>query len=74
MIPIQAYNGIRWRGVRSACYCLQSEFDPTDGSHLRTLLYDIEADPLQSIDVSATLQQVYRQHLAVEHVWFSGDG
>ncbi len=74
MIPIQAYNGIRWRGVRSARYCLQSEFDPSDGSHLRTMFYDIKADPLESIDVSATVPDVYREHLAVEHVWFSGDG
>jgi arylsulfatase A-like enzyme len=74
MIPIQAYNGIRWRGVRSARHCLQSEFDPSDGSHLRTMLYHVEADPLESIDVSATMPDVYREHLAVEHVWFSGDG
>ena len=24
--------------------------------------------------MSATRQAVYRDHLAVEHVWFSGDG
>ena len=74
MIPIQTDNGIHWRGVRSAGYCLQSEFDSNDGSHLRTLLYDIKADPLESIDVSASLPEVYREHLALEHVWFSGDG
>jgi arylsulfatase A-like enzyme len=74
MIPIQAYNGIRWRGVRSAEYCLQSEFDPADGSHLRTLLYDIENDPLESIDVSADLPEVFREHHMVEQLWFSRRG
>jgi arylsulfatase A-like enzyme len=74
MIPIQAHNGIQWRGVRSAKYCLQSEYNPRDGSHLRTMLYDIEEDPLEAVDVSASLSEVYRELLGVEEAWFSQDG
>ena len=71
MLPIQAYTGIRWRGVRSAKYCLQSEYNPADGEHLRTLLYDLGNDPLETVDVSESLPEVLGDHHRIEQVWFS---
>ena len=71
MLPLQAYNGIRWRGVRSAKYCLQSEYDPAGGEHLRTLLYDLANDPLETVDVSASVPDVFLDHRRIEQVWFS---
>ncbi len=74
MIPIQVYEGLRWRGVRSADYCMQSQFDPTDGRRLRTLLYDLRTDPLEQIDVSASLPDVLRRHRKLNDEWFSQGG
>jgi arylsulfatase A-like enzyme len=74
MIPLQVYEGVRWRGVRSADYCLQSQFNPTDGRRLRTLLYDLRTDPLEQTDVSAGLPDVVRRHRQLEQDWFSQGG
>jgi hypothetical protein len=38
------------------------------------MLYDIEEDPLEAVDVSASLSEVYRELLGVEEAWFSQDG
>ena len=69
MIPIQAYTGLRWRGVRSADFCLQSELDPRNGMR-RTLLYDLRSDPNESTDVSADYPHVLKEHLELERAWF----
>jgi arylsulfatase A-like enzyme len=70
MIPIQAYGGALWRGVRSADYCLQSLFDPETGRRLQSTLYDVGRDPQESVDVSGLLPLVHREHLAQERAWF----
>jgi arylsulfatase A-like enzyme len=74
MIPLQAYGGARWRGVRSADYCLQSRFDPKTGSRLGSQLYDLDRDPRESEDVSDLLPHVLREHLAIERAWFEQSG
>ena len=70
MIPIQSYAGRRWRGVRSADFCLQSEFDSDTGRRLRTLLYDRKTDPLESTDVTARYPRVLDSLLETEQAWF----
>jgi arylsulfatase A-like enzyme len=70
MIPLQTYAGTRWRGVRSADYCLQSLFDPKTGRHLGSRLYDVARDPGETVDVSDGLPRVLREHLELERAWF----
>ena len=74
MIPLQTYGGTRWRGVRSADYCLQSRFDPQTGNRLGSQLYDLDRDPRESQDVSDLLPQVLREHLEIERAWFEQSG
>jgi arylsulfatase A-like enzyme len=74
MIPLQTYGGTRWRGVRSADYCLQSLFDPETGTRLGSRLYDLDRDPKESQDVSGLLRQVLREHLEIERAWFDHSG
>jgi arylsulfatase A-like enzyme len=70
MVPLQAYMGTRWRGVRSARWSLQSEFDPADGQRLRTMLYDMINDPRETSDVSAAQPDVLEVHMQLEEAWF----
>ncbi|MHC4765596.1 MAG: sulfatase [Planctomycetota bacterium] len=70
MVPLQTYGGTRWRGVRSADYCLQSLFDPQTGRHLGSQLYDVVHDPGETVDVSDRLPRVLQEHLEMERAWF----
>ena len=74
MIPLQAYGGTRWRGVRSADYCLQSRLDPQTGNRLGSQLYDLDRDPRESQDVSDLLPRVLQEHLEIERAWFEQSG
>ena len=53
LLPIQAYNGAVWRGVRSNRFCLQSRFDPKSGRRLKSFLFDVTTDPKETTDVAA---------------------
>jgi arylsulfatase A-like enzyme len=70
MIPLQTYEGTRWRGLRSADYCLQSLFDPETGAWLGSRLYDLAHDPGETTDVSELVPGVFRKHLELERAWF----
>ncbi|MHC4080382.1 MAG: sulfatase [Planctomycetota bacterium] len=74
MIPLQAYGGDRWRGVRSADFCLQSLFDPQTGRYLGSQLYDLDHDPNETVDASDRLPRVFQDHLALQRAWFEQAG
>jgi arylsulfatase A-like enzyme len=74
MIPLQAYGGNQWRGVRSADFCLQSLYDPQTGRHVGSQLYDLDLDPKETADASARLPRVFQDHLALERAWFEQAG
>jgi hypothetical protein len=74
MIPLQTYGGTRWRGVRSADYCLQSLYDPETGNRLTSMLYDLDTDPRESNDVAGLLPEVLREHRTLERAWFEQSG
>jgi arylsulfatase A-like enzyme len=69
LIPIQAYRGDIWRGVRSAGYSLQTGFKK-DGTHLFSLLYDLRADPKESTDVADQHPDLMRLLVGFEKSWF----
>lgn len=69
-IPIQVYDGGRWRGVRAGHFCLQSQFYAYSGERSRALLYDLRNDPREAIDVSIGFPEVLRTLLQVEDEWF----
>lgn len=70
MVPLQAYQGTKWRGVRSGTHCLQSEYDAADGQRLRSMLYDLRDDPTETTDVSDTQPEVLQELLMLEQAWF----
>jgi arylsulfatase A-like enzyme len=74
MVPLQAYEATRWRGVRSADYCLQSLMDPASGQVARSFLYDLAEDPREQVDVSGRRPQVLAEHLELERAWFEEAG
>jgi arylsulfatase A-like enzyme len=74
MVPLQAYEATRWRGVRSADYCLQSLIDPNSGARVRSFLYDLDEDPRERADVSEQLPRVLAEHLELEDAWFEQAG
>jgi hypothetical protein len=74
MVPLQAYEATRWRGVRSADYCLQSLIDPESGRRVRSFLYDLTEDPRETRDVSGRLPRVLAEHVELEDAWFEQAG
>jgi arylsulfatase A-like enzyme len=70
MIPIQKSIGSKWRGVRSARFCLQSLFDEDTRERRASILYDLERDPRETTDVSDLFPEVLRDHLRFEAEWF----
>ena len=71
MIPIQRSIGAKWRGVRSARYCLQSQFDEETYERIEAVLYDRVADSTETTDVSDRFPDVLEAHLRYEDDWFA---
>jgi arylsulfatase A-like enzyme len=71
MIPIQRSIGAKWRGVRSARFCLQSRFDQQTHERVEATLYDRVADPTETTDVAARHPDVFEAHLRFEDDWFA---
>ena len=61
MIPIQTYRGQTRRGVRSSRFCLQSRYATVTGAHVRSLFFDLERDPGETVDVSAEHPDVVKR-------------
>ncbi|MHC4080942.1 MAG: sulfatase family protein [Planctomycetota bacterium] len=71
MIPIQTYRGQTRRGVRSSGCCLQSRYAAVTGAHVRSLFFDLERDPGETVDVSAEFAEAFEAHLQLEREWFA---
>jgi len=68
---IQRSIGVKWRGVRSGRFCLQSQFNQQTHERVRTVLYDRAADPTETTDVSDRFPNVLEAHRRYEDDWFS---
>jgi arylsulfatase A-like enzyme len=70
-IPIQTNRGRTWRGMRTGRFCLQSQFEPTTGKHVRSFLYDRETDPRETTDVSGRYPEIFQELFAIKRDFFS---
>ena len=50
---------------------MQSFFIDGGRAHARSLLYDVLADPRETVDLAAARPDVLEAHLAVEREWFT---
>jgi arylsulfatase A-like enzyme len=69
MIPIQVHYGQTWRGVRSGRFCLQSQFEPTTGEHVRSFLFDARDDPRETTDVAPRYPEAFGSHFELARAW-----